>query len=61
MVKDLDIKLAQFSKIETSIILKIFPKAKKKLIKINNGDHSLSKKNDLKKICRELDYITQLL
>ena len=42
-------------------ILKIFPKAKKKLIKINNGDHSLSKKNDLKKICRELDYITQLL
>ena len=42
-------------------ILKIFPKAKKKLIKISNGDHSLSKKNDLKKICRELDYITQLL
>ena len=31
-------------------ILKIFPKAKKKLIKIKNGDHSLSKKNDLKKI-----------
>ena len=42
-------------------ILKMFTKAKKKLIKINNGDHSLSKKNDLKKICRELDYITQLL
>jgi len=42
-------------------ILKIFPKAKKKLIKISNGDHSLSKKNDLKKICKELDYITQLL
>ena len=41
--------------------LKIFPKAKKKLIKISNGDHSLSKKNDLKKICKELDYITQLL
>ena len=42
-------------------ILKIFPKAKKKLIKINNGDHSLSKKNDLKKICKELDYIIQPL
>jgi len=38
-------------------ILKIFPKAKKKLIKINNGDHSLSKKNDLKKICQELNHI----
>jgi len=41
-------------------IFKIFPKAKKKLIKISNGDHSLSKKNDLKKICKELDYIIQL-
>ena len=41
-------------------ILKIFPKAKKKLIKIKNGNHSLSKKNDLKKICKELDYIIQL-
>jgi len=30
-------------------ILKIFKKAKKKLIKIKNGDHSLSRKNDLKK------------
>ena len=38
-------------------ILKIFKKAKKKLIKIKNGDHSLSKKNNLKKICRELNYI----
>ena len=38
-------------------ILKIFTKAKKKLIKINNGDHSLSKKNDLKKICKELNHI----
>jgi pimeloyl-ACP methyl ester carboxylesterase len=38
-------------------ILKIFPKAKKKLIKIKNGDHSLSKKNDLKKICKELNHI----
>ena len=42
-------------------ILKIFPKAKKKLIKIKNGDHSLSKKNDLKKICKELDRIILLL
>ena len=38
-------------------ILKIFPKAKKKLIKIKNGNHSLSKKNDLKKICQELNHI----
>jgi len=36
-------------------ILKIFRNAKKKLIKIKNGDHSLSRKNDLKKICKELD------
>ena len=35
-------------------ILKIFKKSKKKLIKIKNGDHSLSRKNDLKKICNEL-------
>ena len=38
-------------------ILKIFKKAKKKLIKIKNGDHSLSKKNDLKRICKELNHI----
>ena len=35
-------------------ILKIFTNAKKKLIKINNGDHSLSRKSDLKKITNEL-------
>ena len=35
-------------------IFKIIKKSKKKLIKIKNGDHSLSKKNDLKKICNEL-------
>ena len=34
--------------------LKIFKNAKKKLIKIKNGDHSLSKNNDLKKISKEL-------
>ena len=38
-------------------ILKFFIKAKKKLIKINNGNHSLSRKGDLKKICKELSYI----
>ena len=35
-------------------ILKICKKSKKKLIKIKNGDHSLSRKSDLKKICNEL-------
>ena len=34
--------------------LKIFINAKKKLIKIKNGDHSLSRKSDLKKIINEL-------
>ena len=36
-------------------ILKICKKAKKKLVKIVNGDHSLSRKSDLKKICNELN------
>jgi pimeloyl-ACP methyl ester carboxylesterase len=36
-------------------ILKIFTKSKKKLVKIKNGDHSLSRKSDLKKICNELN------
>ena len=36
-------------------IYKIFKKSKRKLIKIKNGDHSLSRKNDLKKICNELN------
>jgi pimeloyl-ACP methyl ester carboxylesterase len=40
-------------------ILKFSKKSKKKLIKIRNGDHSLSKKNDLKKICYELNYIVK--
>jgi len=35
-------------------ILKICKMSKKKLIKIKNGDHSLSRKSDLKKICKEL-------
>ena len=38
-------------------ILKVCKKASKKLIKIKNGDHSLSKKNDLKKLCYELNGI----
>ena len=38
-------------------IFKIFKKAEKKLIKIKNGDHSLSRKNDLKKICNELNHM----
>tara|TARA_B100000029_G_scaffold29885_1_gene28693 strand:- start:1704 stop:2474 length:771 start_codon:yes stop_codon:yes gene_type:complete len=36
-------------------ILKICKKSKKKLIRIKNGDHSLSRKSDLKKICNELN------
>ena len=36
-------------------ILKICKKAQKKMIKIKNGDHSLSRKSDLKKICNELN------
>ena len=38
-------------------ILKIAKKSKKKLIRIKNGDHSLSRKSDLKKICSELNFI----
>ena len=35
-------------------VLKLFSNAKKKIIIIKNGDHSLSRKSDLKKICKEL-------
>ena len=38
-------------------ILKIFPKAKKKIFIIKGGDHSLSKKKYLNKICKELGNI----
>ena len=38
-------------------IFKIFKKSKKKLVKIKNGDHSLSRKSDLKKICNELNHM----
>ena len=36
-------------------IIKLFTKAKKKLVIIKNGDHSLSQKINLKKITKELD------
>jgi len=36
-------------------IFKICKKSKKKIIEIKNGDHSLSRVGDLKKICRELN------
>ena len=38
-------------------VLKIFKNAKKKLVIIKNGDHSLSNKHGLKKINSELDKI----
>ena len=38
-------------------IINIFPKAKKKIFIIKGGDHSLSNKNYLNKMCKELDYI----
>jgi len=38
-------------------VLKIFHKAKKKLVIVRNGDHSLSSKRDLKKINLELNNI----
>ena len=36
-------------------IFKIFNNAEKKLVKIKNGNHSLSRKKDLKRICFELN------
>ena len=38
-------------------VLSIFTSAKKKLVIIRNGDHSLSNKNSLKKIVKELNEI----
>ena len=38
-------------------VLKIFTKARKKLLVIKNGDHSLSNKNPLNKIVKELNEI----
>ena len=39
-------------------VLKIFTKAKKKLLIIKNGNHSLSARENLKKITKELDRLT---
>tara|TARA_B110000438_G_scaffold293710_1_gene334023 strand:+ start:1088 stop:1852 length:765 start_codon:yes stop_codon:yes gene_type:complete len=38
-------------------ILRICSKSSKKLVTIKNGDHSLSRKSDLKKICKELNFL----
>jgi uncharacterized protein len=38
-------------------VLLMFTKAKKKLVIIKNGDHSLSNKNPLKKIIKELNEV----
>ena len=40
-------------------VLSIFPNARKKLVIIKNGDHSLSNKAPLKKIIKELDIIVK--
>ena len=40
-------------------IFTICKKSRKKLLKIKNGDHSLSRKSDLKKICNELNYMIE--
>ena len=42
-------------------ILKLCKKSKKKLIVIQNGQHSLTRKSDLKKICNELKNMTKRL
>ena len=40
-------------------VLKLFNRAKKKILIIKNGDHSLSDQKPLKKIVKELDIITK--
>ena len=42
-------------------IYKIFKNSKKKIIRIKNGDHSLSRKRDLNKICYELKWIIKYM
>ena len=39
--------------------LSVFPNAKKKLVIVKNGDHSLSKKGHIKKIIKELNSIVK--
>ena len=41
-------------------IIKICKKSKSKLIKVKNGNHSLSKKKNLREICKELDFVISL-
>ena len=38
-------------------VLSLFPKAKKKIVVIKNGDHSLSNKIHLNKIIKELNIV----
>ena len=40
-------------------VLKLFNKAKKKIVIIKNGDHSLSNQKQLKRIIRELDTVVK--
>ena len=40
-------------------VLAVFPNAKKKLVEIKNGDHSLSNKIQLKRIIKELSSIVE--
>jgi fermentation-respiration switch protein FrsA (DUF1100 family) len=42
-------------------ILKICKNSSNKLITIKNGNHSLSRKSDLIKICRELKYLIKVI
>ena len=39
------------------LVLKVFSKAKKKIVIIKNGDHSLSSQRPLRKIIKELQNI----
>ena len=40
-------------------VLRLFKKAKKKILIVKNGDHSLSDQKPLKKILKELDIIVK--
>ena len=42
-------------------ILRVCKKSKKKLVKIKNGTHRLSRKSDLKKICNELNQMINIV
>ena len=43
----------------SKLILKLFNKAKKKIVIIKNGDHSLSNQRNLKKIVKELNIVVK--